>query len=140
MADAGREQPEGPDFSQGVAPEAVPESRALLGHVAGEGAVMAREGQERPIVDDVPLIVFAGDRGLHPVIQDLDRYAVQCFERLDVTAQQCLQVLMENIAGEQEARVAQHQAEQPHDPACGGLIVERDDGPGAPAVRYLPDR
>ena len=46
MADAGREQPDGPDFSQGVAPEAVSESRALLGHVAGEEAVMARQGDD----------------------------------------------------------------------------------------------
>ncbi|TLG78004.1 FAD-dependent oxidoreductase [Methylocystis sp. B8] len=46
MAEEGRDQPEGPDFSQGVAPEVIPEDRPLLGHVAGEEAVMARQGDE----------------------------------------------------------------------------------------------
>jgi NADPH-dependent 2,4-dienoyl-CoA reductase/sulfur reductase-like enzyme/nitrite reductase/ring-hydroxylating ferredoxin subunit len=45
MAEAGREQPEGPDFSLGVAPQDVSDDRPLLGHVAGEGAVMARQGE-----------------------------------------------------------------------------------------------
>ncbi|MBM3651839.1 MAG: Rieske 2Fe-2S domain-containing protein [Alphaproteobacteria bacterium] len=44
MAEEGHDQPEGPDFSQGVALQDVSEDRPLLGHVAGEAAVMARQG------------------------------------------------------------------------------------------------
>ena len=46
MAEAGRNETEGPDFSQGVAGEEVLEGRPLLGHVAGEAAVLARQGDE----------------------------------------------------------------------------------------------
>lgn len=46
MAEEGRNPPEGPDFTQGVAPGEVFEGRPLLGHVAGEEAVMTRQGDE----------------------------------------------------------------------------------------------
>jgi NADPH-dependent 2,4-dienoyl-CoA reductase/sulfur reductase-like enzyme/nitrite reductase/ring-hydroxylating ferredoxin subunit len=46
MAEEGRDQWEGPDFSQGVAPQEVSDDRPLLGHVAGESAIMARQGDE----------------------------------------------------------------------------------------------
>ncbi|PPD23653.1 MAG: pyridine nucleotide-disulfide oxidoreductase [Methylocystis sp.] len=46
MTEEGRNQPEGPDFTQGVAPAEISEGRPLLGHVAGEDAVMARQGDE----------------------------------------------------------------------------------------------
>ncbi|MFO1102573.1 MAG: FAD-dependent oxidoreductase [Methylocystis sp.] len=44
MTEEGRKQPEGPDFSQGVAGRDVPDDRPLLGHVAGEAAIMTRQG------------------------------------------------------------------------------------------------
>ncbi|MFZ3180881.1 MAG: Rieske 2Fe-2S domain-containing protein, partial [Methylocystis silviterrae] len=46
MAEEGQNQPEGPDFTQGVAPAEVAEGRPVLGHVAGEDAVMARQGDD----------------------------------------------------------------------------------------------
>lgn len=46
MAEAGHDAPEGPDFSKGVAAKDVSEDRPLRGHVAGEEAVMARQGEE----------------------------------------------------------------------------------------------
>ncbi len=61
------------------------------------------------------LIVLAGDGGLHPVVEDLQWHAADRLESLHVTAQQRLQVLVQHIAGEQVARVTEHQAEQPDD-------------------------
>jgi len=85
---------------------------------------MLRQREQRAVVGDVALIVLAGHRGLHAVVEDLDRHAANRLEGLNMTAQQRLQVLVENVAGEQEARVAQHQAEQPDDPAGAGIIGE----------------
>jgi len=39
----------------------------------GLEAVMARQGQERAVVDDVALIILAGHRRLHAVVENLDR-------------------------------------------------------------------
>ena len=70
------------------------------------------------------LIVLAGHRRLHAVVEDLNRHAAERVEGLDMTAQQRLQVLVENVACEQKARVAKHQAEQPDDAAGAGIIGE----------------
>src|SRR6202021_787179 len=78
---------------------------------AGLKAIMMRQREQRAVVDDVALIVLAGHRGLHAVVEDLDRHAADRLEGLDMTAQQRLQVLVENVAREQEARVSEHQAE-----------------------------
>lgn len=85
---------------------------------------MLRQRQKRGIVDDVTLVVLAGHRRLHPVVKDLDRHAVQRFEGLHVAAQQRLQILMQHIAGEDKAGVAQHHAEQPDDTRHTGLVGE----------------
>src|SRR3546814_19401050 len=51
-------------------------------------------------------------RGLHPVVEDLDGHAIQRLEGLHMAAQQRLQVLVQHIAGNDEARVAQHRSEE----------------------------
>jgi hypothetical protein len=48
----------------------------------------------------VALVVLAGHRGLHAVVEDLDRHAADRLEGLDMTAQQRLQVLVEDVARE----------------------------------------
>ena len=58
------------------------------------------------------------------VVEDLDRHAADRVEGLDIGPQQRLQVLVEDVAGEQEARMAEHQAEQPDDPAGARIIGE----------------
>lgn len=90
---------------------------------------MPRQRQQRAIIDDVALIILAGHRGFHPVVQDLDRHPAQRGERLDMTAQQRLQILMQDIAREQKPRVAEHKAEQPHDPRRAGIVGEVDHEP-----------
>jgi hypothetical protein len=76
---------------------------------------MLGQRDEPAIVDDMALIVLAGDRGLHPVIEDLQRHAADRLEGLHMAAQQRLQILVQHIAAKQEARMTEHQAEQPDD-------------------------
>jgi hypothetical protein len=59
--------------------------------------------QQRGVVDDVTLVIPAGHRRLHSVVEDLDRHAAQHLERLHMAAKQRLQILVQHIAGEQEA-------------------------------------
>ena len=47
-----------------------------------------------------------------------------------MTTQQCLQILVHDIATKQEARMAQYQAEQPDDPADAGFVGKIDDEAG----------
>jgi len=107
--------------------------------------------------------ILAGDRSLHPVVEDIDRRAAQRFERLHVTAQQRLQILVQDIAGEQEARVAQHRAGDESRTPCrradgsadspryginygsvfgvlGGQLTNSSMRKGRPAKRALPSR
>ena len=65
---------------------------------AGLEAVMAGEIDKRAIVDDEPIRVLADDRGLHAVVQDLARYAVDRLEGGDMAAQDALQVLVDDEA------------------------------------------
>jgi hypothetical protein len=51
---------------------------------------MLRQREQRAIAGDVALIVLAGHRGLHAVVEDLDRHAADRVESLDMTAQQRL--------------------------------------------------
>ena len=53
-------------------------------------AVMPRQREQRAVVGDVALVVLAGHRGLHAVVEDLDRHAADRFEGLDMAAQQRL--------------------------------------------------
>ena len=97
---------------------------------AGLEAIVPRQRQQRSVVDDVADIILAGHRCLHAIVQDLHRHTADYGECLDMTAEQRLQVLMHDIAREQEARVAEHQAEQPDNPAGAGIVGEVDDEAG----------
>ena len=120
-------------------------------------AVMLRQRQQRAVVNDMTLVIFAGHCRLHSIIEDLDRRAVHRLERLHMAAQQRLQILMQHIAGEQKARVAQHHAEQPDDARHARLVgklnnearevdLALDAGPGLEAdlvrsdIMFGPDR
>ena len=70
------------------------------------------------------LAILADHRRLHPVVEDLDRHAADGLEGQHVAAQQRLQVLMQDEAGEDIAGVAEHQREQPDDPGHARLIGE----------------
>src|SRR5882762_5697549 len=75
-----------------------------LGPIGSAGArleaIMLRQREQRTVVGDVALVVLAGHRGLHAVVEDLDRHAADRLEGLDMTAQQRLQVLVEDVARE----------------------------------------
>ena len=86
---------------------------------------MTGEREQRAIVDDVAdLGILTIEHRSHAVIEDLLRHAAQRLERRGMTAQQCLQVLMQHEAAPQHAAVAQHQREQPDDPLDAGLVGE----------------
>src|SRR5918994_3680026 len=93
-------------------------------------AIMRGQRQERAIVDDVALIVLAGHCRLHAVIEDFDRHTAKRCECLHVTAQQRLQVLMHDVSCEDEARMPEHEAEQPDDTTGAGIVGEVDDETG----------
>ena len=69
--------------------------------------------------------ILAQDRGLHPVIEDLARHALERGEGGEVAAQHALQVLVQDEAGPEQAAVAEHQGEQPDDPDHPRLVGER---------------
>jgi len=53
-------------------------------------AIMLRQREQRAVVGDVALIVLAGHRGLHAVVEDLDRHAANRIKGLDMATQQRL--------------------------------------------------
>ena len=90
----------------------------------GQEAVVLGERKQRAVVDDVALVILAGHRRLHAVVEDLDRHAADGLEGLHMTAQQRLQVLMQDEAREDVPRMAQHQREQPDDARHARLVGE----------------
>jgi hypothetical protein len=78
-------------------------------------AVMAGEVEQRAVVDDAAFRCFTDDGGLHPVVEDFLRHAVEVGERCDVAAQDRLQVLMQDEARPQPPARSEHQREQPDD-------------------------
>jgi hypothetical protein len=82
---------------------------------AGQEAVVLGQRQQRSVVDDVAARILAGDCRLYAVVKDLDRHAADRGERLHVTAQQRLQVLMQDEARFDVPGMAEHQREQPDD-------------------------
>lgn len=101
---------------------------------------MLRERDERAVVDDVALVILAGDGGLHAVVEDLDRHAADRLEGRHVTAQQRLQILMQNEARDDVPGMAQHQREQPDDPRHAWLVLEGDDEAGEVDLRLVAGR
>jgi hypothetical protein len=52
--------------------------------------------------------ILAQDRGLHPVVEDLARHAVERGEGSEMAAQHGLQVLVQDEASPEQAAVAEH--------------------------------
>ena len=91
----------------------------------GQEAVMAREVEQRAIVDDVTSLgVVTDHRRLHAVVEDLLWHATECFEGGDVAAQDCRQILMQHEAAPHHSAVPEHQREQPDDANDAGLVSE----------------
>ena len=105
---------------------------------SGQEAIVLGERDQRAIVDDVTIAILAGHRGLHAVVEDLDRHAADRREGQHVTAQQRLQILMHDEASEDMPGMAEHQREQPDDPGDAGLIGEADDEAGEVDLGLMP--
>ncbi|AWV14853.1 hypothetical protein A3862_30080 (plasmid) [Methylobacterium sp. XJLW] len=75
---------------------------------ARQEAIVGGQCHERAVVDDVAILALAGHRGLHAVVEDLQRHAAQGREGGDVAAQDRLQILVQNEARPDVAGVAQH--------------------------------
>ena len=74
---------------------------------------MIEQRNERGVVLDDAVDVLADHRGLHPVVEQLGRRAVHGGEGVDVTTQNCLQVLGRAKPTPEPAAVAQDDREQP---------------------------
>ncbi len=74
-------------------------------------SVVPSEVDERAIVDDVTLVVLAGDRRLHAIVEDLVRHATERREGGQVAAQEGLQILVHDEAGPDHPAVSQRQRE-----------------------------
>jgi hypothetical protein len=61
-------------------------------------AVMTRDIDQRPIVDNAFVTALADHRGLHAVVEDLTRHAAQRLERRHVAAQDRREVLVHDEA------------------------------------------
>ena len=73
------------------------------------GSDSVGQGDQRTIVNDVVVRIFAGDRRLHAVVEDLERNAANGGEGQHVTAQQRLQVLVHDELRKNVAGVAKHE-------------------------------
>ena len=101
---------------------------------------MAGEIDKRAIVDDEPIRVLADDRGLHAVVQDLARYAVDRLEGGDMAAQDALQVLVDDEAPPDQPAVTEHHREEPDDALNPWLVGELDVELGEVDLRLLAGR
>jgi len=88
----------------------------------------------------VPFGIFADHGRLHAVVKNLDRHSADGAEGQHVTAQQRLQVLMHDKTREDVPGVAEHQREQPNDPADVRLIGEGCDKAGEVDLRLVAGR
>ena len=70
--------------------------------------------------------ILADHRRLHAVVKDFLRRPADCFERRHVTAQDGLQVLVDDEARPDQPREAEHQREQPHDAGDARLVAKLD--------------
>ena len=106
----------------------------------GLEAVMARQRQQRTVIDDVALVILADHRRLHTIIKNLNRHPANRLEGQHVAAQQRLQVLMHDEAGEDEAGVSEHQREQPDDAGKAWFVGEGCDKAGEVDLRLIACR
>ena len=107
---------------------------------AGLKTVMAREVDERAVVDDEPVRLLADDRGLHAIVEDLARDAADRLEGGDVTAQDALQVLVDYEARPDQPGITEHHREQPDDALDARLVGKLHFELGEVDLRLLAGR
>lgn len=107
---------------------------------ARQEAVVLGERHQGSVVDDVAVCILAGDRRLHAIVEDLDRHAADRGKGLHVTAQQRLQILVQDEACLDVPGMAEHQREQPDDAGRARRIREGDDEAGEVDLRLLAGR
>ena len=88
---------------------------------------MSGERDQRAVVDDVTIAILARHRGLHAVVEDLNRHAADRLEGSHVAAQKRLQVLMQDKPGDDMPGMPEHQREQPDNPDDARLVFEAYD-------------
>ena len=106
----------------------------------GQVAVVTCQSEELVVVDDAALVDLAEDRGAHPIVEDLLRYAAKRVEGGDMAAQHGGEVLLGDEAGPHHAAVAEHEGEQPDDALGAGLVLEADPEVGEVDLRLAPWR
>src|SRR5207342_3616828 len=87
-------------------------------------AVVPCEVEEAAVVNDQAVGILADHRRLHAVVENFLRRPADRFERRNVTAQDGLQVLVDDEARPDQPREAEHQREQPYDAGDAGLVAE----------------
>ena len=87
-----------------------------------------------------PFAVLARHGRLHAVVEDLDRHAADRFEGRHVAAQERLQILMQDKAGDDMPGMTEHQREQPDDPGDARLVLEAGDEAGEVDLRLMAGR
>ena len=90
-----------------------------------DGVVVVQQRHERSVVGDDASLVLADHRGLHPVIEDLLRYAAHGREGRGMAAQDRLQVLAGNEPAPEPAAMPEDQREQPDLAGDARLVGER---------------
>jgi hypothetical protein len=85
-------------------------------------AIVPGEIDKRAIIDDEAVGVLADDRGLHAIIEDLTRRTADRLESGDMTAQDALQVLVNDEAAPDKPGVAEHHGKQPNDALDAGIV------------------
>ncbi len=84
--------------------------------------------------------ILAGNRRLHAIVQDLDRHAADRGERLHVTAQQGLQILVQDEARLDVPGMPEHEREQPDDAGRVRCVREGDHEAGEVDLGLLAGR
>jgi hypothetical protein len=82
------------------------------------------EVEEAAVVNDQAVGILADHRRLHAVVENFLRNPADRFERRNVTAQDGLQVLVDDKTRPDQPREAEHQREQPNDAGDAGLVGE----------------
>jgi hypothetical protein len=103
----------------------------------GQEAVVMREIPERAVVNDLAVGVLADHRSLHPIIEDLARYAAKRFERRLVAGEYRLHRLTVGKATPDQSGVAKHDGEQPDDMHGARLLGEAHAELGKVDLRLL---
>jgi hypothetical protein len=84
--------------------------------------------------------ILADDRGLHAIIENLVRRAADRLESGDMTAQDALQVLVNDEAAPDKPGVAEHHGKQPNDAFDAGIVSKFHLEMGEVDLRLLTRR